>query len=258
MILAIDIGNTNIVIGCIKDNKILFTERMSTDFNETVLEYAIGFKTVLELYHIHTKDLTGSIISSVVPPVTNTIKEALFKITHHQAMVVGPGIRTGLNILTDNPAVTGSDLIVGAVAAIHEYPVPLIIFDFGTATTASVVDRKKNYIGGMIIPGIRVSLDGLASHASQLSRISLDAPKKIIGTNTTDCMKSGLLYGNAAMLDGIVDRMEEELGEPATVLATGGLASLIVPLCKKTIILDDNLLLRGLNLIYKKNQENNH
>lgn len=155
MILAIDIGNTNIVIGCIKDNKILFTERMSTDSNETVLEYAIGFKTVLELYHIHTKDLTGSIISSVVPPVTNTIKEALFKITHHQAMVVGPGIRTGLNILTDNPAVTGSDLIVGAVAAIHEYPVPLIIFDFGTATTASVVDRKKNYIGGMIIPGIR-------------------------------------------------------------------------------------------------------
>ncbi len=186
MILAIDIGNTNIVIGCIKDDKILFTERMSTDSNETVLEYAIGFKTVLELYHIHTKDLTGSIISSVVPPVTNTIKEALFKITHHQAMVVGPGIRTGLNILTDNPAVTGSDLIVGAVAAIHEYPVPLIIFDFGTATTASVVDRKKNYIGGMIIPGIRVSLDGLASHASQLSRISLDAPKKIIGTNTTD------------------------------------------------------------------------
>ena len=152
MILAIDIGNTNIVIGCIKDDKILFTERMSTDSNETVLEYAIGFKTVLELYHIHTKDLTGSIISSVVPPVTNTIKEALFKITHHQAMVVGPGIRTGLNILTDNPAVTGSDLIVGAVAAIHEYPVPLIIFDFGTATTASVVDRKKNYIGGMIIP----------------------------------------------------------------------------------------------------------
>ena len=207
MILAIDIGNTNIVIGCIKDDKILFTERMSTDSNKTVLEYAIGFKTVLELYHIHTEDLTGSIISSVVPPVTNTVRKALHKITHHQAMIVGPGIRTGLNILTDNPAVTGSDLIVGAVAAIHEYPVPLIIFDFGTATTASVVDRKKNYIGGMIIPGIRVSLDGLASHASQLSRISLDAPKKIIGTNTADCMKSGLLYGNAAMLDGIVDRM---------------------------------------------------
>lgn len=258
MILAIDIGNTNIVIGCIKDDKILFTERMSTDSNKTVLEYAIGFKTVLELYHIHTEDLTGSIISSVVPPVTNTVRKALYKITHHQAMVVGPGIRTGLNILMDNPATTGSDLIVNAVAAIHEYPAPLIIFDFGTATTASVVDRKKNYIGGMIIPGIRVSLDGLASHASQLSRISLDAPKKIIGTNTADCMKSGLLYGNAAMLDGIVDRMEEELGEPATILATGGLASLIVPLCKKNIILDDDLLLRGLNLIYKKNQEHNH
>ena len=195
---------------------------MSTDSNETVLEYAIGFKTVLELYHIHPKDLTGSIISSVVPPVTNTIKESIIQDHAPSGPWWWAGIRTGPNILTDNPAVTGSDLIVGAVAAIHEYPVPLIIFDFGTATTASVVDRKKNYIGGMIIPGIRVSLDGLASHASQLSRISLDAPKKIIGTNTTDCMKSGLLYGNAAMLDGIVDRMEEELGEPATVLATGG------------------------------------
>ena len=258
MIFAIDIGNTNIVAGCIDKEKTYFIERLSTVRTKTELEYAVDIKTLLDIYHIKKNDIEGCIISSVVPPVTNTVRKALHKITHHQAMVVGPGIRTGLNILTDNPAVTGSDLIVGAVAAIHEYPVPLIIFDFGTATTASVVDRKKNYIGGMIIPGIRVSLDGLASHASQLSRISLDAPKKIIGTNTADCMKSGLLYGNAAMLDGIVDRMEEELGEPATVLATGGLASLIVPLCKKNIILDDDLLLRGLNLIYKKNQEHNH
>ena len=255
MILAIDIGNTNIVVGCLKEDKILFTERMSTDSNKTVLEYAIGFKTVLELYHIPSKDLDGAIISSVVPPVTNTVKEAIYKITQRHVMVVGPGIKTGLNILMDNPAATGSDLIVNAVAAIHEYPCPLIIFDFGTATTASVVDRRKNYVGGMIIPGIRVSLDGLTSHTSQLRRISLEPPKKLIGTNTIDCMKSGLMYGNAAMLDGIVERMEEELGEPATVLATGGLASLVVPLCKKHIILDDNLLLRGLRYIYLKNQD---
>lgn len=255
MILAIDIGNTNIVIGCLDENKILFTERMSTDSNKTVLEYAIGFKTVLELYHIPSRELTGSIISSVVPPVTNIVKDAVRKITHRHVMVVGPGIKTGLNILMDNPAATGADLIVNAVAGVNEYSCPLIIFDFGTATTASVVDRKKNYIGGMIIPGVRVSLDALTSHASQLGRISLEAPKKIIGTNTIDCMRSGLLCGNAAMLDGVVDRIEEELGESATVLATGGLARLVVPLCKKKIILDDTLLLRGLRLIYLKNQD---
>lgn len=255
MILAIDIGNTNIVVGCIRDDEILFTERMSTDSNKTVLEYAVSIKTLLELYSISPKDLTGSIISSVVPPVTNTIKEALSKITHHHVMVVGPGIKTGMNILMDNPAATGSDLIVDAVAAIAEYPVPLIIFDFGTATTASVVDKKKNYIGGMILPGLRISLDALTNRTSQLPRISLKAPKKVIGTNTIDCMTSGILYGNASMLDGIVEHIEEELGEKATVIATGGLANLIVPLCKKEIILDDNLLLRGLNLIYKKNQD---
>lgn len=256
MILAIDIGNTNIVMGCIRDDEILFTERMSTDSNKTVLEYAVSIKTLLELYSISPKDLTGSIISSVVPPVTNTVKEAISKITHHPVMIVGPGIKTGMNILMDNPAATGSDLIVDAVAAVAEYPVPLIIFDFGTATTASVVDKKKNYIGGMILPGLRISLDALTNRTSQLPRISLKAPKKVIGTNTVDCMASGILYGNASMLDGIVDHIEEELGEKATVIATGGLASLIVPLCKKEIILDDNLLLRGLNLIYKKNQDN--
>ena len=253
MILAIDIGNTNIVIGCIRDDKILFTERMSTDSNKTVLEYAIGFKTVLELYHIHTEDLTGSIISSVVPPVTNTVRKALYKITHHQAMVVGPGIRTGLNILMDNPATTGSDLIVNAVAAIHEYPAPLIIFDFGTATTASVVDRKKNYIGGMILPGVRTSLDALTARAAQLSGIDLEAPKRVIGKNTIECMKSGIVYSNAALIDGVILRMEEELGEKATVIATGGLAKSIVPYCKEEVILDDDLLLKGLLCVYKKN-----
>lgn len=256
MILAIDIGNTNIVVGCIRNDEILFTERMSTDSNKTVLEYAVSIKTLFELYDISLKDLTGSIISSVVPPVTNTIREAIGKITQRDVMVVGPGIKTGINILTDNPAATGSDLIVDAVAAIAKYPCPLIIFDFGTATTASVVDKKKNYLGGMILPGLRISLDALTNRTSQLPRISLKTPKKAIGTNTVDCMTSGILYGNAAMLDGVVERIEAELGEKATVIATGGLANLIVPLCKQNIILDDNLLLNGLNLIYKKNIEN--
>lgn len=255
MILAIDIGNTNIVIGCIKDQKILFVERLSTNPTQTVLEYAISFKNALELYQITPDQISGSIISSVVPPVTNIVKEAIIKITRQNVMIVGPGVKTGLNILTDNPAQLGSDLVVDAVAAIAEYPTPLIIFDLGTATTISVVDKKKNYIGGMILPGIRVSLDSLVSRTSQLPRISLDPPKKVIGTNTIDCMKSGVLLGNAACMDGMIDRIEQELGEKATVIATGGMAKIVVPNCQKQIILDDALLLKGLWLIYKRNQE---
>ncbi|MDY3918966.1 MAG: type III pantothenate kinase [Candidatus Limivivens sp.] len=255
MILAIDIGNTNIVIGCIKDQKILFVERLSTNPTQTVLEYAISFKNALELYQITPDQISGSIISSVVPPVTNIVKEAIIKITRQNVMIVGPGVKTGLNILTDNPAQLGSDLVVDAVAAIAEYPTPLIIFDLGTATTISVVDKKKNYIGGMILPGIRVSLDSLVSRTSQLPRISLDPPKKVIGTNTIDCMKSGVLLGNAACMDGMIDRIEQELGEKATVVATGGMAKIVVPNCQKQIILDDALLLKGLWLIYKRNQE---
>lgn len=254
MILAIDIGNTNIVIGCIDDGDILFVERLSTKQTQTVLEYAISFKNVLELYHLSPEQITGSIISSVVPPVVNIVKEAIFKITGKHAMVVGPGVKNGLKLQMDNPAQVGSDLVVNAVAGIAEYPVPLIIFDLGTATTISVINREKHYIGGMILPGIRTSLDSLTSRTAQLPRISLEPPKKVIGTNTIDCMKSGILYGNAACIDGMIDRIEEELGETATVLATGGLANVIVPHCRHKVILDDALLLKGLWLIYKKNQ----
>jgi len=254
MILAIDIGNTNIVIGCIKDNKILFTERLSTDQTKTVLEYAISFKNVLEMYNLSPSMIDGSIISSVVPPVTNLIRTSVEKITEKSVMIVGPGVKNGLNILMDNPAQVGSDLIVNAVAAIHEHKAPLIIIDMGTATTISVVDRNQNYIGGMIIPGIRISLDALTSRTSQLPRISLDAPKKIIGKNTIDCMKSGVLNGNASCIDGMIDRIEKELGEHATVIATGGLAKSIIPHCVKEIIIDDELLLKGLWLIYQKNK----
>lgn len=254
MILAIDIGNTNIVIGCIKNNKILFTERLSTDHTKTVLEYAISFKNVLEMYNLSTSQIDGSIISSVVPPVTNLIRTSVEKITGKSVMTVGPGVKNGLNILMDNPAQVGSDLIVNAVAAIHEHKPPLIIIDMGTATTISVVDKNQNYIGGMIIPGIGISLDALTSRTSQLPRISLDPPKKTIGKNTIDCMKSGIVNGNASCIDGIVDRIEKDLGEKATVIATGGLAKSIIPHCVKHILIDDELLLKGLWLIYQKNK----
>ena len=215
--------------------------------------YAISVKTVLELHNIKPSCISGAIIASVVPPITSLISSAVKKITGCTAMVVGPGIRTGLNILMDNPASVGADLIVGAVAAIAEYPCPLIIIDMGTATTFAVVDEKKNYIGGMILPGIRVSLDSLTSRTSQLPRISLDPPKRLIGRNTIDSMKSGILYGNASCIDGMTERIMDELGMRATVIATGGLAETITPLCRQDIILDNELLLKGLLLIYEKN-----
>lgn len=259
MILAIDMGNTNIVIGCVDDDKVYFEERLSTNLSKTELEYAIGFKTVLELNHIKSEDIQGAIISSVVPQLVNIIKEAVEKIIGITPLIVGPGVKTGLNIMMDQPAQVGSDLVVDAVAAISEYGVPAIVIDIGTATTISIVDHKKNYVGGAILPGVKVSLDSLVSRTAQLPRISMEAPKHVIGKNTIDCMKSGIIYGNASCIDGMIDRIKEETGydkksgQEAKVIATGGLAKVIVPNCRNKIILDNLLLLKGLKVIYDKN-----
>ncbi|MBS6194601.1 MAG: type III pantothenate kinase [Clostridiales bacterium] len=254
MILAIDIGNTNIVVGCIDDKKTYFIERLSTDRSKTELEYAIVIKNVLDIYHIDPSELEGGIVCSVVPQITQIVRFAAEKILQKEVMVLGPGIRTGMNILMDNPAQVGSDLIADAVGAIRDYPAPLIIFDMGTATTVCVVDGKKNYIGGMILPGIRTALDALTARAAQLSGIELEAPKRTIGKNTIECMKSGVINSNAASVDGLITRIEEELGEKATVVATGGLAKKIIPHCRQQVILDEDLLLKGLRIIYGKNK----
>ena len=251
MILAIDIGNTNIVVGCIDKEKIYLTERISTIRTKTELEYAIDIKTILDIHHINRADIEGAIISSVVPQITFAARLAVQKILKKDAMIVGPGVKTGLNILLDNPGEMGADRVADAVAALAQYPVPLVIVDMGTATTISVVDDKKHYIGGMILPGVQISLDALTSRASQLSGISIEEP---IGKNTVDCMKSGILYGNAAAVDGIIDRIEEELGQKVTVIATGGMSRKIVPHCKREMILDGDLLLKGLQIIYDKNK----
>ena len=195
------------------------------------------------------------IISSVVPPVFNAVRTGAYKVTGLTPMVVGPGIKTGLNIQMDNPASVGSDLIVAAVAALQEYTAPLMLIDMGTATTITVVDQGNNYIGGAIIPGVRVSAEALSSRAAQLPGIQLDRPKRAIGKNTIECMRSGIMYGAAAMLDGMVERMEAELGKPVTVVATGGIAQFIVPLCKREMTIEKDLLLKGLNVIYKKNKK---
>ncbi|WP_415938046.1 type III pantothenate kinase, partial [Sellimonas intestinalis] len=217
MILAIDIGNTNIVIGCMEGDKCSFIERLSTVRTKTELEYAIDIKNVLDIYQVDPAALQGGIISSVVPQITKIFQLAAEKILKKEILIVGAGIKTGLNIRMDNPASLGGDLVVNAVAGIKEYEAPMLIFDLGTATTVSVIDKDRRYQGGMIYPGVGVSLDSLTARAAQLSGISLEAPEHLIGKNTIECMKSGVIYSSAAAIDGIIDRMKEELGGKATV-----------------------------------------
>ena len=255
MLLAIDIGNTNLVIGCIRDDEILFKARIATDRLRTSDQYGVEIKNMLEAYGVQIKDIEDCIISSVVPPVFNSVKTGVMKIIGKQPMVVGPGLKTGLNIHVDVPSQVGSDRIVIAVAALAEYKAPLILMDLGTATTMEVVEPNNVYMGGVIFPGVKVSLEALTSRAAQLPAISLDRPRQVIGKNTVDCMRSGMMFGTAAMIDGLIDRMEEELGHSSTLIATGGMAQFVTPLCRHKIILEKDLLLKGLNIIYKKNKK---
>lgn len=253
MILAIDIGNSNIVLGCIRDGEILFEARMATDRIKTRDQYCAELKSMLELFQVSIPKIDGCIVSSVVPQVQQAIVGAVERLTGKSCLTVGPGLKTGLHIKIDDPAQAGSDLIVGAVAAIDAYGSPLCVIDLGTATTISVIGRDGAFLGGSIAPGVMLSLNALSSGTAQLPGISLEQPKKVIGTNTVDSMRSGLLLGSAAMLDGMVERIEAELGYPTRVIATGGLARFIVPLCKRKMEIDENLLLRGMEILYKRN-----
>lgn len=255
MILAIDVGNTNIVMGCVDRDKIYFVARLATNHMKTDVQYAVELKSIIELNDFDCSRIDGSIISSVVPPLTNIIKQATSIITGKEPMIVLPGLKTGLNIKIDNPAQLGSDLVVGAIAAMAQYPKPIVIVDLGTATKFSVIDSKGVFLGGVIMPGVNISLDALTSHTAQLPRISLESPKIVIGTNTIDSMNSGIVYGTASMIDGMIERIEDEIAMPATVIATGGLAKFIVSHCKRKIIYDPDLMLKGLYLIYLKNEK---
>ena len=254
MILAVDVGNSNIVIGCMEGQKIVFEARIRTDATKTSDEYCVDLKNILDIYDVKREAVDGAIIASVVPPVFNSVYTGVLKVTGKQPMVVGPGLKTGLNIHVDIPSQVGADRIVAAVAALGEYTAPLVLIDMGTATTIEVIEPENLYMGGVIYPGVMVSLDSLTSRAAQLPGINLDKPKNVIGKNTVDCMRSGIMYGTAAMLDGVIDRIAQELGHKSTIIATGGLAPFITPLCKHEIILEKELLLKGLNIIYKKNK----
>lgn len=253
MLLVLDAGNTNIKIGIYDGAELQFSIVISTDRAKTKDEYAISFHSLFQVYNISPSDITGSIISSVVPQLTSSLKGALKTLTGVTPMVVGPGIKTGLNIKINDPASLGADLVAGTVAASELYPCPCIIFGLGTATTIFVLDKNKELIGGSIAPGVSVSLSALISQSSLLPSISLEAPIKVIGKNTEECMKTGSVLGTACMIDGMIDRIEDELGQKCTTIATGGLASVITPNCKHKIEHKDTLLLDGLRIIYEKN-----
>ena len=254
MILTIDIGNSNIVLGAVEGDDIRFEARLRTDTTKTSDEYCIDLKMILEVYGVSKTDIEGSIIASVVPQVLNSMQTAVKKLTGKAALVVGPGLKTGLNIQIENPGQTGADLVVGAVAALREHKAPLIVVDMGTATTMMVLDKNSAFVGGCIMPGVKISLDALTDRTALLPGLQLDQPKKAIGRNTIDCMRSGIMLGAACMIDGMLQRMEEELGYKTKVIATGGIGKFITPLCKTPMLYDKDLLVKGLAVLYRDNK----
>ena len=253
MILTIDIGNSNIVFGCVEGEEILFQGRVNTDRLKTSDQYCIDLKTLLEIYEAPLEQIEGTIISSVVPQVLNSMQAAVRKLTGRNALIVGPGLKTGLNILLDNPGQMGASIVATDVAALREHRPPLIVVDLGTATTMSVLDENGAHLGGCVCPGVRLSMDALTRNTSLLPGIQLDSPKQAIGRNTADAMRSGIMLGTASMLDGMIERFEEELGQSCTVVATGGIARFILPLCRHEMIYDRDLAIKGLAALYREN-----
>ena len=253
MILAIDVGNSNIVVGCMEGYDIVFEARIRTDATKTSDEYCIDLKNLLDIYGVSRDAIEGAILASVVPQVLNSLKTAVKKLTGKTCLVVGPGLKTGLNIKVENPSQTGADLVVGAVAALREHKPPMIVIDMGTATTMIVLDETGAFIGGSISTGIKLSLEALTSGTALLPGLQLDQPKRAIGRNTIDCMRSGIMMGHACMIDGMIERMEEEIGSKTTVVCTGGIAKFVVPMCRKSVIYDKDLLLKGLVSLYLEN-----
>lgn len=254
MLLAIDIGNTNVTLGAYDDTALAFTARLATDGRMTADQYAIEIKNVLSLHGLEYQNIEDCVIASVVPTVGNAISRAVSMLCDIVPLELGPGIKTGLNIKIDNPAQLGADLVAGAVGAISEYTLPCIVIDMGTATTISVINSKGQFLGGAIAAGVRLTLKALSENTSQLPSINISAPNSVIGKNTVDCMRSGLVFGAAAMIDGLIEKMTLELDEIPTIVATGGLSKEIIAHCKSDIIYNENLLLDGLREIYERNK----
>ncbi|MBU8881396.1 type III pantothenate kinase [Bacillus sp. FJAT-29790] len=255
MIFVFDIGNTNMVLGVYDGDKLKHHWRIETNRNRTEDEYGMMIKSLFEHVNLTFANIDGIIISSVVPPIMTALERMCEKYFQLKPLVVGPGMKTGLNIKYENPREVGADRIVNAIAAIHDYGSPLIIVDFGTATTYCYINENKQYMGGAIAPGIGISTEALYSKAAKLPRIEIVRPDDIIGKNTVAAMQAGILYGYVGQVEGIVKRMKARAKENPTVIATGGLASLIAKESTIIDIVDPFLTLKGLQLIYKRNME---
>lgn len=254
MVLTVDIGNTNIKVGAWDRDRLVFVSRLQTNTLRTQDEYAINLLDIFRLNDCNFAQFDGAILSSVVPPLSLPMKAAVRAVIQtHRVYLVSPGLKTGLNIKIDDPATLGGDMVCSSVAAIAKYPLPCIIISLGTATAIFAVDKDGSYVGGAVTPGVGISMEALSDRTAQLPHISLDKPGAVIGTNTIDAMKSGAIYGTASMLDGMVDRIQEELDGEVTVVACGGLAPFIVSHCRRDILVDDHLVLEGLKIIYHKN-----
>ena len=253
MILTIEIGNSTITLGGVEGDEVRFECRINTDRVKTSDTYCIDLKTLFEIYGVELASIEGVIISSVVPQVMNSVRTAIRKLLNLEPLIVGPGLKTGLDIRLDNPATMGAGLVAADVAALAEYKPPLIIIDMGTATTMSVLDPNGAHLGGCVCPGLKISLDALTSRTSLLPGIQLDSPKQAVGRNTADAMRSGIMFGTAAMLDGMIDRFSAETGWDFTIVATGRLSERIAPLCRHKITVDRNLIIKGLVALYREN-----
>ncbi|KHD85038.1 type III pantothenate kinase [Heyndrickxia ginsengihumi] len=253
MLLVIDVGNTNIVLGVYNKDHLEHHWRIQTNRDKTDDEYAMIMKDLFRHEDIDFKDINGIIISSVVPPIMYALERMCSKYFHVTPMIVGPGIKTGLDIKYDNPREVGADRIVNAVAGIHEYGSPLIIVDFGTATTYCYINEARQYMGGAIAPGIGISAEALYSKAAKLPRIEITSTDDVIGKNTVAAMQAGIVFGYVGQVEGIVKRMQAKSKERPTVIATGGHAPLIAKESKVIDVVDQFLTLKGLHLIYNRN-----
>lgn len=256
MLLAIDVGNSIISVGLFgTDRELMFLASIDTDRRKTADQISLDLMNIFTLYGFELKDVTGAIFSSVVPPINFMMTKALTRLLGKPPMMVGPGVKTGLNIRMEIHNQLGADLVANAVAALEKYPAPIIMIDMGTATTISYISSRPSYEGGLMFPGVNLSLAALSNQTAQLPDISLQHPKGLIGKNTEDCMRSGIVYGTAGMLDGIIDRICETLGdEVPTIVATGSNAPVIVRYCRNQVIYDKYLLMEGLYQIYQKNK----
>ena len=254
MILTIDIGNTNIVFGVFEGEKLVFESRADTNSHRMADQYSVIITQVFDLYGVDLKEIDGVVISSVVPPVSDQMKLSVGRLFGVTPLMVGAGVKTGVDIRIDDPSTLGADLACGAAAAKELYPLPCIVIDLGTATKVFAVDKNGAMIGGIIAPGVKISLEALAGKAASLPMISLEGHSPVIGKNTVDCMRSGVLHGHAGMLDSFIDKFQQELGE-ATVVATGGFIHILKDYCRHEFIVNPQLVMDGMRIIYNKNKK---